>query len=276
MAYQCTSCGSQTRPGAKFCHTCGTPVATTSLPPTMPMGASPATGERKPISSSFESSAPPKAAATEATSPPTAYIPQTPQTYHTPPYPMHPPKKSGKTVKVVLITLAIFVVLSLAGIIGGVYIASKKASEKFAELKRTGLPTVTSDPNSVPDDKLGVPVYPGAKRTSTFSGGLGPLSGTVVEFVTDDDLDEVAEFYRAHFAGQEGQQLRVVSEDNREVVFQVSGPEGTRIITVSPNDNNAKQTKIVILSGRNQEQTDRPRGRIPPPPEVPPPPPPRR
>ncbi len=260
MAIQCTICGTQTRSGAKFCHACGTPISTTSLPPTLPLGA--------PVSATKPA---PLAAETEAIHIPSSYLPQTPQTYHVPP-PLAPmQKKSGSTLKIVLISLALIAVLGIVSVIGAVFYVSKRASRAIAELKKNGLPTVTDRAESVPDDQLGVPIYPGAKRENTVSGSFGPMSGAVVTFSTKDDVEEVAAFYRAHFKGTPNQQLNEISDSadakgESSVVFQVNGEGGSRLITISPHARNPRRTEIVVIIGNGVPGMP---GPIPPPPPPP-------
>jgi hypothetical protein len=259
MTIQCTTCGTQTRSGAKFCHACGTPIATASLPSTLPLGAAPPVVEPKPVA--------PPAPETEAINRPTTYMPQTPQTYHAPPplAPASPDKKSSGTLKVVLISLALIMILGIASVIGAVYFVSQKASRAIADLKHN-MPTVTSDNEKVSEEELRVPIYPGAQQESSKAGGIGPWSGRIVTFLTSDDVKEVADFYRDHFKGKKNQQLNIQDNSNEpdgKVVFQVNGEEGSRIVTISPDNDNTDQTKIVILTGKGPVK-------IPPPPPPPP------
>jgi hypothetical protein len=275
MAIQCTICGTQTRPGAKFCHTCGTPIATTSLPSTLPLGATPPVVETRtappPVAAP---TAPQPAAETEAIPVSTAYLPQTPQTYHAPPplTPVQPANKSGKTLKVVLISFALLIVLGIASVIGAVYFVSKKAQRTIADIKqRGGFPTMSSNPESVPDEKLGVPIYPGAKRENTVSGSLGSMSGAVVTFSTKDSVEEVATFYREHFKENKDQSLNEVSDSGNSdgsVVFQVNGEGGSRLLTISPHDRRRDLTEIVVIIGNGVPGMTN----IPMPPPPPPPP----
>lgn len=266
MAIQCTTCGMQTRSGAKFCHACGTPIATTSLPSTLPLASASPVSETK--------TAPQPAAETEAIHIPTAYRSQTPQTYHAPPplTPLGTSKKSGNTLKIVLISLAIIMALGIASVIGAVYFVSQKASRTIAELKKNGIPNVSTNAGSVPDDKLGVPVYPGAKREDTVSGSFGSMSGAVVTFSTKDDVEEVAAFYRDHFKGKTNQQLNEISDSadadgKGSVVFQVDGEGGSRMITISPNDKNRSRTEIVVIIGNGVPGMPGLPGPPPPPPK---------
>ena len=205
---------------------------------------------------------------------PTAYISQAPQTYHTP-HPMHmqPPSKSRGGFKIVLITLGIIFALGIASVIGTVFFVRNKVREVRRNIP--SLPSTSAD--SVPDDKLGAPVYPGAKRNTTVSGGFGQYSGSVVEFTTNDDLEKVADFYRDYFRGKEEFQLREVSNTDddageRSVIFTVGSDRGKSIITLTPNGKNAKGTKIVMLGGTMAGPPPAPRG-LPPGVELPPPPP---
>ena len=250
MTIQCTSCGTQTRAGAKFCHACGTPIATTSLPSTLPLGAAPPSSETR-----TAPTAPQPAAETEAINIPTSYFPQTPQTYHAPPplTPMGTSKKSGNTLKIVLISLAIIMALGIASVIGAVYFVSKRVSPALAELKKN-IPTVTSNNEKVSEEKLGMPIYPGARQENAVSGSLGSMSGTVVTFLTKDDVEEVAAFYRDHFKDKPDQQLNEISDSadakgEGSVVFQVNGEGGSRMITISPHDRNRNRTEIVVMIG---------------------------
>ncbi len=276
MAIQCTICGTQTRSGAKFCHSCGTPIATASLPSTLPLGAMPPQTETRSAPPLASPTTPQPAAPTEAFQQPSSYLPQTPQTYHAPPMiaPLGSGKKSGNTLKIVLISLALIMLIGIASVIGAVYFVSQKASRTIAELRKNGIPTIANNPESVPDDKLGVPVYPGAKRENTVSGSFGPMSGAVVTFLTKDDVHKVTAFYRDYFKGKPNQKLNEISntEDKDEedsVVFQVQGEGGSRMITISPHDKNAYRTEIVVLTGNGVPG-------IPGVPGAPPPPPPPR
>lgn len=262
MSIQCSTCGIQTRNGAKFCHACGTPIATTALPSTLPLGAPPPVTEVpfSPPPSALPTT-PQAATSTDAINAsavnlPSAYLAQTPQTYHTAPPPLAPmsTKKSNNTVKIVLISLTLLVVLGVASIIGAVFFISKKASQTIADIKQKGLPTISSNAESVPDEKLGVPIYPGAKRESTISGGLGGVSGAVVTFSTPDDVAEVADFYRSHWKQKPDQQINEISDtgdsnQNDSVVFQLNGEGGPRVITIAPKGRNGQSTEIVIIVG---------------------------
>ena len=272
MTIQCMACGTQTRSGAKFCHACGTPIATAALPSTLPLGAAPSEAKSVPPPLT-KPTAPQPAAETEAINIPTSYLSQAPQTYHTPPplVPRGTAQKSGRTLKIVLISLAMIAILGIASVIGAVYFISQKASRTIAEIKKNGIPNVSNNAESVPDDQLGVPIYPGAKRENTVSGSFGPMSGAVVTFTTKDDVQEVATFYRDHFKGKTNQQLNEISDSadadgEVSVVFQVNGEGGSRMITIAPHDRNPRRTEIVVIIGNGVPGMPGLHGPPPPPP----------
>lgn len=258
MSIQCTTCGTQTRSGAKFCHACGTPIATAALPSTLPLGAAPPIVDTKtaPPPPVATPTAPQAAADTEAFNVSTAYLPQTPQTYNAPPpVTMNPTKKSGNGLKVVLISLALIMIIGIGMIIGaGVYFG-RKAARAVDNIAKTGLPSVSNDAKGVPDDKLGDLIYPGSKREETVSGSFAGMSGGVVTFSTDDSPEEVADYYRDLFKGQKNPELNEISSGNGETVFQVNGEGGGKMVIISEGKNTSSKkqsgaTEIVILLGK--------------------------
>ncbi len=292
MTHQCLNCGSQTRAGAKFCHLCGTPIATTSLPPTMPLGTAAQT--------SAQTAPPPAAsrtaAATEAMPAPTAYISQTPQTYHKPhPMPTQPPKKSGHTFKVILITLLVLVALGLGAVATGVFLVRKgveRATRNGMNFP-IGDVRVSTKKEDINEETLGVPLYPGAQSETPFvirgnnekgSGSFGTFT-----FTTTDDVDEVVDFYKEKL-GENTRVSDVTGQGNRVVTLSLIENNANKTIVVTAADD---KTKIVVTSilgkpGRNRDEERRfeqqmrdqaeriqreiERG-LPPPPGVPPPPP---
>lgn len=268
MTHQCMQCGSQTRAGAKFCHQCGTPIATTSLPPTMPFATPPPTTDTPPTARF--------GAATEAMPAPSAYLSQMPQTYQAPmPMPPMPPQKARSGFKIVLITLSIIFALGVASVIGAAFFIRNKVEQ--ARRDRTlSLPTISEAPESVPDDKLGAPPYPGAKRTKTVSGGFGPFGGSVVEFTTSDSVEKVADFYRDHFRDLEERVSEINDEKDGKpsVIFTVGNDAEGRVITITKDDRNSRLTKIVMLGGGVMAPPPPRTGRPGSPPDMAPPPPP--
>lgn len=153
----------------------------------------------------------------------------------------------------VLISLALIMILGIASVIGTVYFVSKKVSPVLTELKKNGIPSVSTNPDSVSNEELGVPQYPDSKREETVSTKAGPVSGAVVTFSTADDVEEVATFYRDYFKDQPNLQLNEISDSSDpegEVVFQVNGQDGARIISISPGKKKAGRTEIAIIIGK--------------------------
>jgi hypothetical protein len=274
MTHQCMQCGSPTRAGAKFCHQCGTPIATSSLPPTMPFPAPPTASETRP--QAFES-APRTAAATEAMPAPTAYMSQMPQTYQ-PPMPRSlPPQKSRSGFKIVMITLAVIFALGIASVIGAAFFIRNQVQRARREFPQ--FPAGNTNPASVPDDRLGVPPYPGAKRISTKAGSFGPFSGFVVEYTTSDDFDRVVAFYRAYFEREEINPAQASVSDSdtgeRSMTWQMGTDSGGGVLTIK-QEIASKLIKILIMSGGKMPLPGAPGAHPPPPPpgvEAPPPPP---
>ncbi|MBL8206049.1 MAG: hypothetical protein JNM09_17565 [Blastocatellia bacterium] len=249
------------------------------MPSTLPLGTTPPAIEMPSTPPPpMTATAPQATASTEAINIPSAYLPQAAQTYNAPPpmpaMPMGTSKKSSGTLKVVLISLALIMILGIVSVIGAVYFVGKRASQTIAEIKKNGLPTVTNNAESVPDEKLGVPIYPGAKRENTVSGSFGSMSGAVVTFSTKDNVEEVAAFYREHFKENQNQHLNEISnsadaDGENSVVFQVNGEGGSRLVTISPQNKNSNRTEIVVIIGNGVPGMTGFPG--PPPPPPPPP-----
>jgi hypothetical protein len=246
MAIQCTNCGTQPRSNAKFCHACGTPIATTSLPSTLPLGGPPPGAAPKPEPSPFAPPAPPPtpklAAATEAIHAQTSYMPQTPQTYYAPPRPMlavPPKKKSGRALKIILLTFALLAVVGMGAIWMGVRWARRAANDFRRELPVQ----LSMNKDDINEETLGVPPYPNAVAETPIivSGNSSRGSGSfgTFRFTTKDDVDKVAEFYKEKL-GEEAQVTDVSEGSNRTV-------------TLNRNQENA-HTSIVITEDGNKTQ----------------------
>ena len=255
MSDQCISCGSQTREGAKFCHACGTPVATTNLPPTMKMEP-PKTVEDSipapPPVAEPHTSAPRFNPPVEHQSAPSTYLPQAPQTYHQQSH-LQPPKKKSGALKYVLISLAIIIFLGAASIIGAVYVVGQKFQQiaKHAQAKGTvplpqGFPEISYGKDAA--DKLGVPIYPGAK-SENFAFDVrdeqkGYSAGTAI-FSTEDDVDEVVKFYKNHY-GEKAQTTDNRSNDKRTVDIKINEGNGGKHIVITEGED---KNQIVIVGG---------------------------
>lgn len=263
MTYQCLNCGSQTRSGAKFCHLCGTPIATTSLPPTMPIGTPPATETRP---QTAPPTAAPRVAATEAIPAPTAYISQAPQTYHTPhPIQLPPTKKSGRTFKVILITFAIFIALVLGAVATGVYFVRKtvyQARHNGWSIPLGDKAQISLRKEDVTEEVVGVPLYPGAQTEAPIllrdnvrrpGGSFG-----VFTFTTEDRIDKVVDFYKEKL-GENTQVSDVRDNGKRTVTLNLIESNANKTIVVTEDDG---KTKFIITSilgrpGRNRDEERR-------------------
>ncbi len=263
MSDQCTSCGSQTREGAKFCHACGTPVATTDLPPTMKMETPRTVEEPRPAPPprpAPHTSAPRFNPPVEHQSAPSAYLPQAPQTYHQQSH-LQPPKKKSGALKYVLISLAIIIFLAAASIIGAVYVVGQKFQQiaKNAQAKGTiplppGMPEISIGENAA--NKLGVPIYPHAKREDfaiaiNGKNEQGNYSGGTAIFSTEDDVDDVIEFYKDHY-GEKAQTTDTRSNNKRTVDIKIDEGTGEKHIIITEG----RDRNQIIIAGGNGPVSD--------------------
>ncbi len=211
MAF-CTGCGARLDDNAKFCTGCGASVT-----------AGPAAGGQ------------PRAAAAPAP----AQVVSAP-----------PPAKGGSgALKIVLIVLGIFVVLGIVamGLVGyGAYRVKKAITNEAGGSTSVTLPGVSirggenASAESVVSD-LGVEMYPGAvaKGNSAGSVTIGGLKMGGAEFVTDDPVAQVVEFYRGKYpkstisAADESHQSIVIANEKGFITIEVEGQEGKTHIRLS-------------------------------------------
>jgi hypothetical protein len=260
MAIQCTNCGTQPRTNAKFCHACGTPIATTSLPSTLPLGAAVNPPQAEPLPFAPP---PPPAATTETMNAQTAYMPQTPQTYHAPPLRMEPPKKKSSTaLKIVLLT---FVFLLLAGV-AAIWMGVRWANRAADRVRRDGinLPNfgVSMDKDNITEEAMGVPPYPGAVAETPIilrgknregSGSFGTFT-----FTTQDSVDKVAEFYKEKL-GTEADVTNV--QEGRDQTVTLSRTRETEHLNIVITDEGNK-TQIVITNAVGKPNNRRGRDEV--------------
>jgi hypothetical protein len=242
MATYCANCGTQIKPGGKFCQACGTPVgqaASATEAATLSLPHSP-------------SAQPPPAGAYPAP----AYGAQ----------PMGAPaRKSSGVLKAVLITLTVLVVLGIGSVIG-LYMLVRKAAEQVSiqggQDGQAELSINTPDgkvslsaKGEVSAQQLGVPIYPGAKADKgsgslTFSGpgGKSGFIGTAT-FTTPDSVEEVTAFYK----GKLGPQASVVetrSESKHSVVLKVAQEASWKMIAITEGDEGDTKITITSLPGK--------------------------
>jgi len=213
MAVYCPNCGAQINPGGKFCQACGTPT---------PQASGPSPGQY-------------------------AYQQPTPQA----------PPKSGGALKVVLIVLAVIIALGAVGIIGAVYWVKRAVEHAKIETGSDGKAEVSfggvkiSAGNTVTEEQLGVPIYPGAKA-GQGAGGITMAKGEGksvfiggATFTTDDSVEQVAEFYKNKL-GDTAMKIENYQGSKQGVVFKIVSKEALRTITISNNGNDP--TNIVIAN----------------------------
>lgn len=260
MSFQCPKCGTQTRDGAKFCHGCGTPIGTATLPQNMPgseMQAAPT--PIPPASNSSDlppvTAAPPRptssgfATPTTGVNAPTGYLPQMPQTYHPQAVQAPPAKKSSGLLKGILISLGVILLLGTITVVAAIYFAMQTAKD-IAKNLPPDLP-ITIGENAAKE--IGVPVYPNAKQeglaiATKGKGGKGDFKGGVITYTTEDSVDEVLDFYREKLGDG------AAVSDNREnqsrhVEIRLEGKDRGTFITVSNDGGENSKTMILIATG---------------------------
>jgi len=251
MSSYCEGCGNQLREGAKFCHSCG--AGAPAKPPSQPPSQ-----VATPRSSAYQ---------------PQSY-PQSPQAWSSsqPPY-VEQPKASSGVAKFIII--AMLVILGFVGVIGiGAFVLFKRAVKTVRVTEdSSGNPAIAINPpgggelkigsgSTVTEEELGVPIYPGS--TPTKDGGSVHISGTgiggskgggwvgVATFMTEDSVDDVAEFYRQKL-DKDVQTVDTTTDDKRTVVFNAKTDRGLRTITIT--DEPDTTTKIAIVNiGKTAEQ----------------------
>lgn len=244
MAQFCTGCGTPVEEGLRFCSQCGASIA--AAEPTV------ADVMLEPVPAPDEAPVPaPTPAATPLggqAAPPAA-------------------KSSSPILKIVIIVVLLFVLLGVAGIATCAYVAYRmkdKVTEqiKLDEGKNTieiptpgGTITMGETSAETPKEIGGVPVYPGAKALEGGGqlsfGDKFQIGGQ--EFVTDDSVDQVVEFYRDKY----GRELNEAQSEGR---YRLSVNTGTQpqphIVTIDVQpDADAGNTKIFMshLGGKEAQ-----------------------
>lgn len=287
MSFQCPKCGTQTRDGAKFCHGCGTPIGTATLPQNMPSGEikTPPTPQPQPTKSV---DIPPTApstprntsgsfgAPTETMNAPSGYMSQMPQTYHPQNMQARPPKKSSGVLKAILITLGVLLLLGTIFIGAAVYMVKDKFQE-IANAAENGSfpvgPDVTINTGKAAEKDFEEFIYPNSDRkgfsiSAKGKGDKGKFNGGVAMYTTDDDIDEVVGFYKEKFGDKVAVKDTRVDE-RRTVEMTVNTENGGKKIIVS-NDNTNKEKTLIVIAGGEENIPDIPAGEFTPPDGMPP------
>ncbi len=229
----CAKCGTQLQTGVRFCQSCGAPVtqAATASPTPQPSQVTPppATGGQAPA----------------------------------------PPRKSGGALKVILIALGVIVILFVLVIVGiGIFV--KKAVLDNVSVKEGpggkaevsintpgGQLKVSSHPE-ITEEKLGVPIYPGAKAdegagTLTFSGNDqkgGTFGGA--SFTTSDSMDKVVDFYKGRLGGKVTT-VESTSSGKHTVVLTVATENAWKTITIEDQGNGITKIAVASITGRSPQ-----------------------
>jgi zinc-ribbon domain len=239
MARFCTKCGSSVTEGMTFCTNCGSALAEAQAPAAPPAQA-------------------PAPAAPAVQAVPVARVPigAAPATGGA--GAVAAPGKGSPVLKIVLIVLGVIVLLSILGIGSCGYMlwrAKKKATSMMDQARTTMAHTATPEVQQTQPQRQGgagteaesaatkdVPPYPGSQATEAGGdlsmGGMGGMSGQ--EFVTDDSVDKVVEFYKEKL----GDKIKV-QESEGNAMFQVTAPNGLTTVTIT-RDENAGKTKVNI------------------------------
>ncbi len=292
MSFQCPKCGTQTRDGAKFCHGCGTPIGTATLPSNMPSGeikTPPMPQPQPPLQATKSADLPPAApsapprntsgsfgAPTETMNAPSGYQSQMPQTYHPQNVQARPPKKSSGVLKAILITLGVLLLLGTIFIGAAVYMVKDKFQEIAKAAENGSFPVgdgVTINTGKAADKDFEEFIYPNSDRkgfsiSAKGKNDKGKFNGGVAMFTTDDDIDEVVDFYKEKFGDKVAVKDTRVDE-RRTVEMTVNTENGGKKIIVS-NDNTNKEKTLIVIAGGGENIPDLPAGEVAPPDGMPP------
>lgn len=238
MPMFCGKCGKPMEAGTKFCPSCGAVAA----PPAQAV-------------------------------PPPPVAPQQPQ--WTPPpaaAPMQagaPPAKSGGALKIILIALGVIVILVVVSIIGvGLFlrrvvhdnVSVKEGANGKAEVSINtpgGQLKVSSKPE-ISEEKLGVPIYPGAQAAegagSVSFTGTDNKSGTFggAAFTTTDSMDKVVDFYKSRL-GSKATVLETTAEGKHSVVLNVTNENSWKTITIEDEGNGTTKIAVASISGNTPQ-----------------------
>jgi flagellar basal body-associated protein FliL len=117
------------------------------------------------------------------------------------------PTGGSSALKIVLIVVAVIIVIGIIGIAGVGFVGYRIAKSAHVQQKGDSVKVETpigtfsaNDPDQAVKD-LGVDVYPGAQvqKEGTASVTFGSIHTVTANFLSDDSLDKVCEFYRSKF-----------------------------------------------------------------------------
>lgn len=162
-----------------------------------------------------------------------------------PPAPPEPPRTGSRVVAIALLILALIVLVSgLAVWIGLRYIARNvqvRVEEGSGGKKEVSIKTPVASlevTKGVSEARLGLPIYPGAKRlegdegaTLNFEFGREKNLGVLaVKFETSDSVEKVRDFYRERL-GSEPKKPAEKAHGN-EIVFELKAEHDEKIVAL--------------------------------------------
>ncbi len=174
-----------------------------------------------------------------------------------PPVPPQPHRTSGHLVAVALLVLALIIVVSALSVWTGLHFLSRSVRVRVAESgsgrKEVSIRTpvgsleVTKEVNEA---RLGLPIYPGARRVGDNDGAtlnmeFGGEEGVrlvVGKFETTDPIDKVRAFYEERVASQVTKFTEKDSEG--KTVFEIKRGGSEKIVALKITD---KGTRIELV-----------------------------
>ncbi|MGB7623029.1 MAG: zinc ribbon domain-containing protein [Terriglobia bacterium] len=252
MALYCSKCGTAIVTGSKFCQSCGAPAP-------QPVQAAPPP--------------PPPPPQQQWVAPPPVPPPPQQQQWAPPAYaagqPAPPPKKSGGALKVILIALGVIVILIVVAVVGAGLFIKKAVLDNVSVKEGPGGKAEVSintpkgqiklnAKSEVSEEKLGVPIYPGAQAeegSGSFSiSGEGAKGGTFggASFTTRDSVDKVVEFYKGRL-GSKVNAFDSTSEGKHTVVLNVSAQDSWKTITIADEGTGVTKISVASLSGNSPQ-----------------------
>jgi hypothetical protein len=166
----------------------------------------------------------------------------------------------------VLISLAVIVVLAVGSVVAGFFFLRRAVTDRIQVEETAGGQKVSVNlpggkvslaaNEEITEEKLGVPIYPGAKAEKgagslTISGAdeksAGSFSGAT--FTTTDSFDEVVAFYKDKLSDK----VNVVESTNdgkRVCVLTVSSDRGWKNITIEDQESDGAKIVVASVTGR--------------------------
>jgi hypothetical protein len=177
-----------------------------------------------------------------------AYPPAPSNMYAQPGYgQMVPPKSSNTVLKIVLIVVGVFVIFGVlaAAVIGfGAYKLSKavhRSGNGDVSFSTPGGTISTGNSASISSADLGLPAYPGAKR-STGGMRMKTPNGSLITatFTTSDSASQVVDFYKSKM----GDDATSMETGSSTMLSSGQNSHDKKVVTVSEHDG---VTKIAIV-----------------------------